>query len=148
MEDYLQKASMEDLRERYGDYPVWAAIQQAYELGIIMEYAKGFNDAAKDPSAWCVEDHGEVFKLGDRVWIRDKESRLVGFYLNSNCSSHIQPTLLGYGQTEFRCITHNNPDSWEKLQADIANAVHSVCIAEYEAASFITRAKKLGGCDE
>jgi hypothetical protein len=159
--DDLRKASMEDLQEKYGDYPVWAAIQRAYDLGhakafglskdmtksaLDMGYMEGFADAAIDPSAWYVEDHGEVFKLGDRVWYRGSEQELIGFYRGD--SGKVYPRLYESGLVGFSDISHTQPDSWEKLQADITNAVNSVCIGAYEAASFITRAKRLGGCDE
>lgn len=148
----MQKESMEDLRERYGDYPIWAAIERARCIGYSAGLDDGYAVTANDPSAWYVEYNGEVFRLGDRVWKGDKQYSLVGWNFIGGHPARVQPKLSGYGSTEFHCITKIQPDSWEKLQGDIAASFEYALVATKSgkelADDIIARAKKLGGANE
>ena len=138
---------MEDLRERYGDYPMWAAIQRAYNLGV----DGGFDAAAKTPSVWYVKDHGEVFYLGDRVWFGGFEQEINGFVRAvDDTTTGIRLNVSGLVVDPSE-ISHEKPDTWEKLQHDVIESIFRAADASESVElgrAFVSRAKKLGGCDE
>ena len=112
--------------------------QQAYDLG--------YEDAAKDPTVWYVEDHGEVFKLGDKVWLGRANYRITGFGTDENMFP--LPQLNHSYHANISQVTHTPPDSWEKLQEDVFDSVFMDTESSWDeckerVGEFIDRAKKL-----
>ena len=80
-------------------------------------YMDGYKYAAKRSSAWCIENHGEVFKLGDRVFADDIEGIISAFRAGNKIE--IKTSASRSLVTCAGNLTHFQPDSWEKLQGDM-----------------------------
>ena len=133
--------ALDELKEAYKNYSI--GFEERRSVPDIIQEA--YDVAAKDPSAWRIEAHGEVFHLGDRVWFGGFEQEINGF-VRAVDDTTIGIRLNVSGLVDPSEISHENPDTWEKLQHDVIESIFREADANESVElgrAFVSRAKNL-----
>ena len=144
--------------------------------GIDGRLSGSYGERVKRPAPKVLDADGVPIEVGDTVYLRGngREGKVVGFYEDEGETLVSVSYELGSDRTtvntDFKALTHERPDSWEKLEEDARKTACNYALAPRDENGFSTcdgcrfqksescsnemtidvveRAKKLAGIEE